>query len=330
MRLPILLAAGFMFASCQTTSDQVQVTNQGPAQGSTYSISYIVDEGVDHRVGIDSILKEMDRQMSLWVEGSVINKLNAGDSLVLPKEMQEVIAKSITMAQQTDGSFDITLAPVIKAWGFSRGQYNENVPIDSLLEFVGASKLPKPQSDSLWALPKGFQLDVNGIAQGWTVDAIVAYLQTQGVSRYMVEVGGEVRSKGTNIDGRKWRIGIERPLEERTVGQFQAIVELDTMSLATSGNYRKFWTTEKGQKVVHTIDPKTGRPVISNLLSASVIARTATEADALGTACMVKGNKAALDLLESLPNVEGMLIVGNRLGEHQIIETSGWKKYAIN
>ena len=285
---------------------------------------------MDYREGIDSILTEMDHQMSLWEEGSVINALNRGDSLLLPVSFAKVIEESVTMTYKTNGSFDITLAPVIKAWGFSGGEYNHNAPIDSLLKFVGSKHLQAPQTDSLWKLPIGFQLDVNGIAQGWTVDLIADYLTNQGVTDYMVEVGGEVRSIGENIDGRKWRIGIEQPIEERTIGQYQAIVKLDSMSLATSGNYRKFWVTDKGQKVVHTIDPETGLPVISNLLSASVIASTATEADALGTACMVKGNKEALELLEGMPGVEGLLIVGNRLGEHQVIETSGWKKYAVN
>ena len=146
----------------------------------------------------------------------------------------------------------------------------------------------------------------------------------------MIEIGGEVRCKGTNIDGRKWRIGIEQPQEERAAGQYQTIVVLDTMSLATSGNYRKFWVDERGQRVVHTIDPETGQPVISNLLSVSIIANNATFADALATACMVSGLARAKAMVERFPNTEGYFIVGNKYGEFEVQTTSNWSQYELN
>ena len=136
--------------------------------------------------------------------------------------------------------------------------------------------------------------------------------------------------RGTNAAGRKWRIGIDKPEEDRSEGMFQTIVELDTMALATSGNYRKFWVDERGQKVVHTINPKNGQPVLSNLLSASVIAPNATLADALGTASMAMGSESALEFLEGLPKVEAYFITSTKLGELKVVTTSGWEKYSLD
>lgn len=303
------------------------MTNQGPAQGSTYSISYLVPEGVDYRTGIDSILKEMDAQMSLWVSSSEISALNAGDSILISKDFANVIARSVILSERTGGNFDITIAPVVKAWGFSKGEYNSKVKIDSLMNYVGSSRLLLPKANVRYAIPKGMQLDVNAVAQGYTVDLIEEYLVSKGVTDYLIEVGGEVVCNGVNSAGRKWRIGIDRPEENRSEGVFQTIVELDTMALATSGNYRKFWVDEKGQKVVHTIDPRTGKPVVSTLLSASVIGPDATTADAIATAAMVMGNEGAIEMLEKLPEVEGFLIISTKLGTLKVEKTSGWSAY---
>jgi len=319
--------------SCQSTPELVQMTNQGPAQGSTFSISYLVPEGVDYRKDIDSILKSMDQQMSLWVENSEISRLNRGDSVYLSNDFQGVILKSIYISELTNGDFDITIAPLIKAWGFSGGTRKDSINVDSLMNYVGYKGLvasrPGPMLEK-FALPKGYQIDVNAIAQGYTVDIVSNFFRNANVHNYMIEIGGEVRCKGTNIDGRKWRIGIEQPQEERAAGQYQTIVVLDTMSLATSGNYRKFWVDERGQRVVHTIDPETGQPVISNLLSVSIIANNATFADALATACMVSGLARAKAMVERFPNTEGYFIVGNKYGEFEVQTTSNWSRYELN
>ena len=309
------------------------MTNQGPAQGSTFSISYLVPEGVDYRKDIDSILKSMDQQMSLWVENSEISRLNRGDSIFLSDDFHEVIMKSLLLSELTHGSFDISVAPLIKAWGFSGGTHKDSVNVDSLMNYVGYKGLMASRPGSKmekFALPKGYQIDVNAIAQGHTVDLVSNFLRNANVHNYMIEIGGEVRCKGKNIDGRQWRIGIEQPQEERTPGQYQTIVELDTMSLATSGNYRKFWVDERGQRLVHTIDPGTGQPMVSNLLSVSIIAKNATDADALATSCMVLGLSQAQAMIESLPDTEGYFIVGNKYGEFEVKTTSNWFQYELN
>ena len=319
--------------SCQSAPELVQMTNQGPAQGSTFSISYLVPEGVDYRKDIDSILKSMDQQMSLWVENSEISRLNRGDSVYVSNDFQEVILKSIYISELTNGDFDVTIAPLIKAWGFSGGTRKDSINVDSLMNYVGYKGLMASGPGTIsekFALPKGYEIDVNALAQGYTVDILSNFFLNVNVHNYMIEIGGEVRCKGTNIDGRKWRIGIEQPQEERTAGQYQTIVVLDSMSLATSGNYRKFWVDERGQRVVHTINPGTGQPVISNLLSVSIISNNATFADALATACMVSGLTRAKTMIERLPDTEGYFIVGNKYGEFEVQTTSNWSQYELN
>jgi len=319
--------------SCQSAPELVQMTNQGPAQGSTFSISYLVPEGVDYRKDIDSILKSMDQQMSLWVENSEISRLNRGDSVYVSNDFQEVILKSIYISELTNGDFDVTIAPLIKAWGFSGGTRKDSINVDSLMNYVGYKGLMASGPGTIsekFALPKGYEIDVNALAQGYTVDILSNFFLNVNVHNYMIEIGGEVRCKGTNIDGRKWRIGIEQPQEERTAGQYQTIVVLDSMSLATSGNYRKFWVDERGQRVVHTINPGTGQPVISNLLSVSIISNNATFADALATACMVSGLTRAKTMIERFPDTEGYFIVGNKYGEFEVQTTSNWSQYELN
>ena len=319
--------------SCQSAPELVQMTNQGPAQGSTFSISYLVPEGVDYRKDIDSILKSMDQQMSLWVENSEISRLNRGDSVYVSNDFQEVILKSIYISELTNGDFDVTIAPLIKAWGFSGGTRKDSINVDSLMNYVGYKGLMASGPGTIsekFALPKGYEIDVNALAQGYTVDILSNFFLNVNVHNYMIEIGGEVRCKGTNIDGRKWRIGIEQPQEERTAGQYQTIVVLDSMSLATSGNYRKFWVDERGQRVVHTINPGTGQPVTSNLLSVSIISNNATFADALATACMVSGLTRAKTMIERFPDTEGYFIVGNKYGEFEVQTTSNWSQYELN
>jgi thiamine biosynthesis lipoprotein len=333
MKKYVALLSLAILASCSSRPELVQMTNQGPAQGSTFSISYLVPEGVDYRSEIDSVLDAMDAQMSLWVGNSEISVLNNGDSIFLSTDFYDVILKSLMLSELTDGAFDISIAPLIQAWGFSGGSRKDAINIDSLMNFVGYKGMvahrPGKRLEK-YALPQGYAIDVNAIAQGYTVDVVASLLESEDVSNYMIEIGGEVRCNGVNARGRKWRIGIEEPSEERVTGQFQTIVELDSMSLATSGNYRKYWEDETGQKVVHSIDPETGRPVISNLLSASIIAPTATTADALATACMIKGIVGATNMLDRFPGVEGYFIVGAKFGEIEVIETPGWKRYTVN
>lgn len=332
MYMRILFLATLLLTACTSgEQERVQYTYQGAAQGSSYSISVVTPLGENHSAGIDSVLALMDAEMSLWVDTSALSRLNRGDSVLLSKDLRAVFESSLHYGYFTGGAFDITLAPVIQAWGFSKGVVLDTAAIDSLMDFVGYAALPGVSFATHYRLPKGVKVDMNAIAQGYTVDRLAAYFEQRGVQDYLVEVGGELRCSGFTIDKRPWRIGIDKPVAQREEGVYQDIVVLDSMALATSGNYRKFWIDEEsGQKVVHTIDPNTGYPVVSSLLSASVIAPTAMGADALATALMVMGYPEAVQFIEKQSGVEAYLIIGDPFGGTKTVETSGWKNYRVD
>ena len=179
-------------------------------------------------------------------------------------------------------------------------------------------------------MPSGFTLDFNAIAQGFTVDLLAQFLEGKGVEHYMVEVGGEVKAKGQNVDGEIWRIGVDKPTEEIDENdRFQVIVNLENAALATSGNYRKFWVDEEsGVKYSHTINPKTGFPARNRLLSASIISKSSCmDADAYATACMVMGTQKAVQFIESKKDLEAYLIYSDEEGKWETHITPGFNDY---
>lgn len=314
--------------SCNNTADMVLVRNYGPAQGSTYSISYIAKPGVDYRHQIDSILFELDKSMSLWDKYSTISRLNAGDTVELDYHFSEVFKKSQYISEETSGSFDISVAPLVNYWGFGPdGQGNpDSTRVDSIMQLVGYEKI-KFLLDSNFLPPK-MKIDMNALAQGYTVDVISDFLLGKGIQNYLVEVGGELRASGKNLEGKIWRVGIDKPKENvDPENRFQVIVALDGMALATSGNYRKFWVDEKtGVKYVHTINPKTGFPIRTRLLSATIIANNAMEADAWATACMVVGLKKAQDFLLARPELKGYFVYSDLDGKWKVWHTPNFEE----
>jgi thiamine biosynthesis lipoprotein len=325
-----ILQLGCLFiliSSCSTSS--LEIVNYGHAQGTTYSIRYIQEEKHDYQKSIDSILINIDRSMSLWVESSLISKVNRGDSAVqLDPHFVNVLKRSIIIGQETKGSFDVTVAPLVKAWGFNNGKFQhlDSTTVDSIKNLVGYQHILL--SGNQVQLRENQQLDFNAIAQGYSVDVICVFLESKGVNNYMVEVGGELRTKGQNREGNVWRIGIDKPQEELdSENRFQIVLNLSDKALATSGNYRKFFTDENGMKYVHTINPKTGYPVKSKLLSATIITDHCMDADAYATACMVDGLGKAQQLIESKQELEGYLIYSNSKGEIQEWFSSDFKKF---
>jgi thiamine biosynthesis lipoprotein len=290
----ILLVIGIwtLVAGCQQDAEKVQHAISGPAQGSTFMISYLGGPQEYYQSQIDSILVFFDQSMSTWVPSSTISKLNAGDTLSVEQAFQTVLDKSIEIYNLTNGAFNVTVGPLVRAWGFGATSpiSPDSAQVDSLLKLVGMQHI---QMDSLGRLflENGTRIDFNAIAQGYTVDVIAEFLEGKGVHDYMVEVGGELRTKGVNVNGRIWTIGIDKPQESiDEENRFQVIVQLKDKGLATSGNYRKFYIDEaSGQRISHTISPKTGYPAKNNLLSATVVADQAMDADAYATAFMVMG-----------------------------------------
>ncbi len=287
--LPLLVLAVF-FTSCNSGKQNI-IKIGGNAQGTTWQVTYLSESKSSHKEAIDSILKRIDLSLSTYVPASVISRINKNDtSIIVDNYFMEVFNKSIEVSEKTNGVFDITVAPVINAWGFG---FTKKAKVDSamiyrLLDLVGY-KMLRLQGNKLVKEKPDMMLDFNAIAQGYTVDVLASYLESKGIMNYLVELGGEVKGKGKKNNDKNWTVGIDQPNETITEGRpLKAIIKLKDRALATSGNYRKFYI-ENGKKYAHIIDPHTGYPAKHNLLSATVLAADCMTADAYATAFMVMG-----------------------------------------
>ncbi len=306
---------------------ETQVYIEGEAQGTTYHIKYLDSTNTNYKVSIDSILRVVDQSVSTYLPTSLISELNTSkDTVVLDPIFKEVYLKSMEVAANTSNAFDVTLAPVINAygWGFKNKSTITPSLIDSLLALSGKDKF-KLIGDTLIKTKKGAMLDFNAIAQGYSTDLIADFLDQMQLDNYMVELGGEVITKGTNAEGEFWRLGVDKPEENAKQRRLSAILSLEDEALATSGNYRKFYE-ENGIKYSHTIDPQTGYPVKHSLLSASVVASTGMDADAYATAFMVVGLEESKKILSANENLEALLIYADSSGNYKTYLTKGLEK----
>lgn len=329
-RLAILLAILAWISSCSPVSRGEYYSLQGFTQGTTYSISYQHPSISDLQEEIDSILGAFDSSLSSYESNSIISAVNRNEPGVRTDSMfRTVFRESSRVYQVSGGAFDITLAPLINAWGFGPGQQMEvdSAMVDSLLQYVGMDKIALV-GDRVEKADPHVKLNVNAIAQGYSVDVISSYLEGLGCKNYMVEIGGEIRTRGMNPKGNFWRIGVDRPEVGNMIPgkQLQVIISMHNRSLATSGNYRKFYERD-GVMITHSIDPATGFPKSSNLLSVSILTEECMTADAYATACMVMGLEKAKIFVEDQKGVDAYFIYGDEFGNYQVWHTDGMKKY---
>jgi thiamine biosynthesis lipoprotein len=313
---------------CQQAPEYAEIN--GFTQGTTYHI--VVEKNPDLdlmalRQEIEEAFTAIDNSLSIYNDSSVISFINSNRSDLTDTLFREVFRLSSLVSQQSGGLFDITVGPLVEAWGFgpdAMKRFDES-KLDSLLALVGMEKLRLEGERIIKASP-GMFIDVNAIAQGYTVDIVAGILEGEGIDQCLVEVGGEVRTVGDK-NGKGWRVGIDTPADGNYVpgAELQATVRLDNSALATSGNYRKFYI-ENGVKYSHTIDPRTGYPVRHTLLSASVIAREAAVADAWATACMVAGKDDAILFIEENDFLEGYLIYSDENGGMKSWVSDGLKR----
>lgn len=317
----------------------------GEAQGTTYSISYFSENPIDFKPAVDSILLDIDNALSTWNQASLITELNGSDSnSVTFNDYNDYFSDNFRLSRKvwkdSEGAFDPSLFPIINAWGFGF-KNKENVTqtmIDSMKQFVGFDfeniRLSKTDDRDAKASERIFykkdtrtQLEFNAIAQGYSVDVISNHLNKNNVASFMIELGGEVITKGIKADGTPWRIGIDKPNELGEKRELQAIVQLVNKAIATSGSYRKYYIKD-GVKYSHTIDPKTGYPVNHNLLSATVLYDNCGLADAYATAFMVMGvekTKAFVEKNKAM-EMEIYLIYTDEEGNFQTYMTPGFEK----
>jgi len=326
----ILLLALLWIYSCKPGSKGEYYSIQGFTQGTTYHISYQHPTETDLGEQIDSLLKSFDASLSSYDSTSIISAVNRNDLGVKTDSMfRTVFREARRVYQVSGGAFDISLAPIINAWGFGPGQQQDldSAMVDSLLQYVGMDKIFLV-GETVHKTNPNVKLNVNAIAQGYSVDVISDYLKQLGCRNFMVEIGGEIKTHGVNSKGNFWRIGVDRPVYGNMIPgeQLQVIISMHNRSLATSGNYRKFYEKD-GVKITHTIDPATGFPKESRLLSVSVLSEDCMTADAYATACMVMGLDKAKEFIEGEKGVDAYFIYGDEYGSYQVWFTDGLKKY---
>ncbi len=291
---------------------------EGAVFGTFYHITY--QSPTDLQAGIDSTLNAIDLSLSPFNPRSVITAINDNTSTATDARFREVFRLAAQVSADTGGAFDITVAPLVNLWGFGFRDSSrpDSATIDSLRQFVGFRKVTL-DGDHIRKQDARVMLDCSAIAKGYGVDAVGRYLEQQGVSDYMVEIGGEVRLKGHNPDAAVWHIGISRAEDDslQTDEGLQAVLEVTDISMATSGNYRNFYINN-GHKYAHTIDPRTGCPVQHSLLSATVLAPRCAEADAYATAFMVMGLDSARAVLDRHSELQAFLIYADHNGNTHI------------
>jgi thiamine biosynthesis lipoprotein len=315
----------FLFVSCNTYQNHVKVHFSGEAQGTYYAITYYEKDGKNYQKEIDSLLKTFDMSVSLWVPNSIISRVNNNDTSVIPDEHFILIfLLSQEVSKKTDGAFDITIGPLVNAWGFGstdKIKMDKNI-IDSLLTYINHEMVSLEGNKIIKENPN-IKLDFNAVAQGYSVDLIGKFLESKGIKNYLIDIGGEVLGQGAKPNEQPWIVGIQRPTEDkRGEYEIQLKVQLVDKALVTSGSYRKYYEKD-GKRYSHTINPKTGYPVTHSLLSVSVLADDAATADAYATAFMVMGLDKALQFLNANKNLDAFFIISDDNGDLQTYATDG-------
>lgn len=311
----------------------------GLAQGTTYNASYFATDSLVTKAQIDSILNVIDLSMSLYQSQSHINKFNAAQSnkVKVDEHMLAVLKKSFQINKETDGLFDITIQPLMRFWGF----YKEKEPhlqpkaivldrqIDSLKKILGMDKI-KLSNDVLTKKNKGVEIDLNGIAQGYSVDVVADFFESKGIKSYVFELGGEIRAKGPKPDQSVIKIGIEGPPEnEFEEAKIKHVVSFTEGAITTSGSYRKF-IAYQDKNYGHIINPKTGYPIHSEMISVTVFAKKAIDTDGYDNALMLMPIEKAIQFVEHKKDLEAYIIYKKADGKIADTLSTGFKKIIIN
>jgi len=323
--LMIFSLLALIFFSCIESVPLKKIQFHGEAQGTYYAVTYFASDSSATQLQIDSLLKDFDLSASIWKENSIISKINRNESgVVLNQHFIDIFKRSQRVSEITGGAFDITVGPLVNAWGFGfKNKMNVTQQVvDSLLPLVNYRAVKLENGNFIKENPN-IQIDFNAIAQGYSVDLIGGFLEKKGITNYLVDVGGEVLGKGIKPDGNQWTVGIEKPTENQDSDrQLKAVLNIKNKAIATSGNYRKFYEVD-GIRFSHTIDPKTGYPVKHSLLSTTVLADSASIADAYATAFMVMGVEKTQEFLKVHPELEVYLIYSGETGELKTWRSTG-------
>ena len=324
MKKSIILMMGLALLTACGKQPQ-KIILQGEAQGSYYAVTYYDEQGRNFQQDIDSIFHAVDVSVNLWVDTSVISKVNRNEDVTLDSIFVDNFRIAQKAAALSGGYFDPTISPIVAAWGFSYKHGDSITPqlIDSLKQLVDYRKIRIEDGKVIKENPD-MKLDFNAIAQGYTSDMIASFLDSRGITNYLVDTGGEIMAKGAKPNGQPWIVGIEKPAENWDSEQVvQTRVALRDKGLVTSGSTRKY-VERDGKRYSHCIDPNTGYPVEHQVLSTTVLAENSVWADALASICMVMGMEKSLPLIESLDGVEAYYIYVNEKGDLETFATEGF------
>lgn len=289
--------------------------NIGLVFGTEYHITYQCND--DLQPEIEAELKKVDNSLSTFNQQSVISKINRNEEMSVNEMFEQVFNKAQYVSQETDGAFDITVAPLVNLWGFGfkTGENPSKEKVDSLMQYIGYQTVSL-NNKKIRKVHPNTMLDAAAIAKGYACDVIAQLFRDKGIKNFMVEIGGEVITCGNSPKRIPWKIGVTKPVDDslNTQQEQQAVLNVTDMAMATSGNYRNFYY-KGGKKYAHTIDPKTGYPVQHSLLSATVLAKDCATADAFATAFMVMGIEKAKKVLEKHSELMAYFIYSDAKGE---------------
>ena len=322
-----LLVLGTIWILARHNRTQPYYTINGLIFGTVYNITYQYDG--DLKVEIDEELKRFDGSLSPFNDTATITRINRNEDIVPDTFFTNVFHRSMEISEETDGAFDITVAPLANAWGFGfkKGAFPDSAMIDSLLDITGYTKVALSNEGKVVKQDKRMMLSCSAVAKGYAVDVIAQFLAKKGIKNFMVEIGGEIVAQGENPKKDLWRIGINKPVDDLSINQeLQTVLSVTGVGIATSGNYRNFYYKD-GKKYAHTIDPRTGYPVQHNILSATVIAKDCMSADAYATAFMVMGLEEAERFANAHPDIDACFIYTDENGKLQTYYTKGMERF---
>lgn len=314
--LLVLLVASVLIIRQQRNTPYQHDT--GIIFGTIYNITYQSDRNL--KTEIEQELHKVDNSLSTFNKNSVISAVNQNRETSLDEMFVQVFNMAQQVSADTDGDFDITVAPLVNAWGF--GFKNNVMPaphaIDSIMQIVGYKKVSLQDGAVVKSDPR-IMLDCSAIAKGYGADVVARCLRDKGIKNFMVEIGGEIVVSGVSEKRIPWAIGVQKPVEDSLAQntELQTVINITDAAMATSGNYRNFYY-RGGKKYAHTIDPATGYPVQHSILSATVLAKRCAEADAYATAFMVMGMEKAKKVLEKHPELMAYLIYSDDKGNLQV------------
>ena len=304
----------------------------GETMGTTYQITIIINtnnkvDAIQLQKKVDSLFTQVNNIFSTYIENSELTRFNDNLSAVpikISSEFSELYEKAVSISLSSDGSFDFTVLPLVKLWGFGPEFNNSKIPsknkINKIMSYTGIDNLEYADG-YLSKLNKNVQIDFSAIAKGWGVDRIALFLNNQGFKNYMVEIGGEIRVAGFNNLNSKWSLGISKPEGSET--ELYTTITVSDLAVATSGSYNNYFTLEN-TNYSHIINPKIGYPIKHDLVSATVVADDCATADAIATAVMVKGFNLGLEWINSLPDIECLLVKENDSGNYIAGKSNGF------